>query len=80
MFFKTVFLLQDQSPNLHIYGALNTTSGAQNTHSDTKDNFSRSFHRINFKVVYEYVMLTIAINISNNIDLIFYSCVVARYW
>ena len=42
-----------------------TTSSTQNAHSDTKNGFSRSFHRVNFKVICKYVMLIIANYIKN---------------
>ena len=39
---------------------MTTTSASQYAYSDINHSFSRSFHRVNFKVICKYVMLTIA--------------------
>ena len=41
-------------------GPWNTTSAALKAYSDTKNSFSRSFHRVKTKVICKYVMLAIA--------------------
>ena len=71
MFLKAIFLLPLQIYIFETYSVAQTTTfAAQNAYSDTKNSFSRSFNRVNFKVICKYVKLTKA-NISNKIDLIF---------